>query len=91
MGNSLPSNSDSVCKFFLRLSRIFFQELLQLFVFEFFRLTRSFSVGKVKITIVKFLEPLSHVLCVTAPSPKAEQIISVASAAFLKWKLFCAR
>ena len=58
MGNCLLSNCESVCKFFLVLSRIFLQELLQFLVFDFFRLTASFSVGKVKITIAKCPEQL---------------------------------
>ena len=58
MGNCFLSNSESVCKFFFRLSRIFLEELLQFLVFEFFSLPRSFSAGKVKITIAKSLEPL---------------------------------
>ena len=83
MGNCLLSNFESVCKFFFRLSRIFLQELLQFLVFEFFRLTRSFSVGKVKIPIAKSLELFfTRFICVTASSHKAEQIISVASAAY---------
>ena len=56
MGNFLLSNSESVCKFCFRLSRIFPRKLLQFLVFVFFRLIRS--IGKVKITIVKSLKPL---------------------------------
>ena len=58
MGNCLLNNSESLGKFFFRLSRFFLQELLQFLVFEFLRLIRSFSVGKVKVTIAKSLELL---------------------------------
>ena len=58
MGNCLLSNSESVCKSYFRLRRIFLQEFLQFLVFEFFRLTRSFSVGQVIIVIAKCLESI---------------------------------
>ena len=54
-----------MCKFFFCLSRIFLQELLQFFVFEFFWLARAFSVGKVKITIAKSLEQLLYTFYVS--------------------------
>ena len=64
MENWLLSNSESMCKFFFCLSRIFLYELLQFLVFKFFRLTSTVSVGKVKITIAKFLESLfTRLMC----------------------------